>query len=154
MHQRGFRVKQVTLVTTLLDEAVYSLPELAALFRRRWEIETNFGHIKTTMGMEVLKCKTVEGVMRELHVFALIYNLIRQVMLQAAAGQNVDINRISFVDALRWLQSARTGDELSDLVVLPSRPNRFEPRVKKRRDKNYRLMRKPRHILKQLLTEQ
>jgi len=76
------------------------------LFRQRWEIETNFGHLKTTMKMDVLKCKTVDGVLKELQVFALIYNLVRQVMLQAAGRQRVDVRRISFIDALRWLQSA------------------------------------------------
>jgi len=58
------------------------------------------------MKMDVLKCKTVDGVLKELQVFALIYNLVRQVMLQAAGRQRVDVRRISFIDALRWLQSA------------------------------------------------
>ena len=100
VHQKGFRTKVITLVTTLLDADVYSLPELADLYRRRWEQKTNFGHVKTTMNMEILKCKTVDGVLRELHVFALIYNLIRLVMLQAAERQCVPTNRISFIDAL------------------------------------------------------
>ena len=75
---------------------IYSLEELADLFRRRWEIETHFGQIKTTMAMDVLKCQTVEGVLKELHVFALIYNLVRQVIVNAAAKQNVEVARISF----------------------------------------------------------
>ena len=147
--QKGFRVKKVTLVTTLLDDQVYALPELAELYRKRWEQETNFAHIKTTMKMDVLKCKTVDGVLKELHVFALIYNLIRQVMLSAAQSQNIDVNRISFIDALRWLRSAQQDTELRDLVILPDRPNRYQPRVKKRRPKNYTLMKKPRKQLKQ-----
>lgn len=151
VHQKGFRVKEVTLVTTLLDDSVYSLPEIAALFRRRWEIETNFGHVKTTMQMDVLKCKKVEGVLKELHMFALVYNLVRQVMLSAAARQQVPVNRISFIDALRWLQSADAGSELCDLVVLPHRPDRYEPRVRKRRPKKYKLMTEPRDKLKQKL---
>jgi hypothetical protein len=151
VHQKGFRTKTVTLVTTLLDDRVYSLPEIAALYHRRWEIETNFGHVKTTMKMDVLKCKTVDGVLRELHVFALIYNLVRQVMMEAAIRQNVAVNRISFIDALRWLQSAQPGDELSKLVVVPERPDRYEPRVRKRRPKPYKLMTKPRKQLKQEL---
>ena len=154
VHQKGFRVKQITLVTTLLDESIYTLPELANLFRRRWEIETDFRHIKTTMKMDVLKCQTVEGVMRELHVFAMIYNLVRQVMIEAATRQQVEINRISFIDALRWLKSADNGDLLSQLVVLPHRPDRFEPRVKKRRPKEYDLMKEPRFKLKQRLVSQ
>jgi hypothetical protein len=154
VHQNGFRTKTITLVTTLLDDRVYPFTEIAELYRRRWEIETNFGHVKTTMKMDVLKCKTVEGVLRELHVFALIYNMVRQVMIEAALRQNVSVNRISFIDAVRWLQSAQPGDELSKLVVVPDRPNRYEPRVRKRRPKKYKLMNKPRKQLKQELAKQ
>lgn len=151
VHQKGFRTRKITLVTTLLDDEVYSLPELAELFRRRWEIETNFGHVKTTMKMDVLKCKTVDGVLRELHVFALIYNLVRQVMVQAAARQDVPVNCVSFIDALRWLNSAQPGEPLSDLVLIPHRPARYEPRVRKRRPKKFTLMNKPRWQLKEEL---
>jgi len=154
VHQKGFRVKRITLVTTLLDNEVYSLPAIADLFRRRWEIETNFRHIKTTMKMDVLKCKTVDGVLRELHVFALIYNLVRQVMMQAAARQQLDVLQISFIDALRWLASAIPGEELRNLVVLPCRPSRHEPRVRKRRPKKYKLMNERRFKLKQRLASQ
>jgi len=154
VYQKGFRAKQITLVTTLLDDTIYSLPELADLFRRRWEIETNFGHIKTTMKMDVLKCKTLEGILKELHVFALVYNLVRQVMVQAATQQGVPLSRISFIDAVRWLQAAECGDELSRIFVNPIRPNRYEPRVRKRRPKTYKLMNKPRAILKQQLAAQ
>ena len=152
--RKGFRVKQVTLLTTLLDENVFTFDELADLYRRRWEIETNFGHVKTTMKMDILKCETVDGVMRELHAFALVYNLIRQVMMQAAKNQKVPINRISFIDAMRWLQAAREGDELTALVVLPDRPFRYEPRVRKRRPKKYKLMTKPRSQLRKELENQ
>jgi hypothetical protein len=151
IHGKGFRPKEITLVTTLLDSKRYSLSELAEQFRQRWEIETNFGHLKTTMKMDVLKCKTVEGVLRELQVFALIYNMVRQVMLEAACRQQVDVHRISFIDALRWLQTASPGDELLKLVVNPCRPKRLEPRVKKRRPKTYPLMNKPRRQLKKEL---
>lgn len=149
--EKGFRPKQITLVTTLVDVDVYPLETLARLFRQRWEIETNFGHLKTTMKMDVLKCKTVDGVLKELQVFALIYNMVRQVMLLAAARQKVDVRRISFIDALRWLQTAQPGDELSKIVVNPHRPNRLEPRVRKRRPKQYPVMKKPRRQLKKEL---
>ena len=154
VHRKGYRVKQVTLLTTLLDADVFTLQELADLYRRRWEIETNFGHIKTTMKMDILKCETVDGVLRELHVFAIVYNLIRQVMISAAHRQKVAVNRISFIDALRWLQNAQEADELTNLVVLPLRPYRYEPRVRKRRPKKYKLMTKPRNELKQELASQ
>lgn len=151
IHEKGFRPKEITLVTTLLDSERYSLSCLAKLFRQRWEIETNFGHLKTTMKMDVLKCKTVEGVLRELQVFALIYNMVCQVMLEAASRQHVDVRRISFIDALRWMQTAKPGDDLPKLVINPYRPNRIEPRVKKRRPKKYPLMTKPRRQLKKEL---
>ena len=151
IHEKGFRPEAITLVTTLLDSESYTLPDLATLFRQRWEIETNFGHLKTTMKMDVLKCKTVDGVLKELQVFALIYNLVRQVMLEAARRQNVDVRRISFIDAMRWLQTARPSDELPRLTVNPYRPNRLEPRVRKRRPKPYPLMNKPRRQLKEVL---
>jgi hypothetical protein len=151
IHEKGFRPTEITLVTTLLDAERYTLPELAKLFHQRWEIETNLAHLKTTMKMDVLKCKTVDGVLRELTVFALIYNLVRQVMLEAAWRQDVDVRRISFIDALRWLQTAQPGDELPTLVVNPLRPNRLEPRVRKRRPKEFPLMKKPRRQLKKEL---
>ena len=72
-------------------------------------------------------------------------------MLQAAVRQRVDVRRISFIDALRWLQLARPGDDLPRLVVNPYRPNRLEPRVRKRRPKEYPLMNKPRAVLQKEL---
>lgn len=154
VHEKGFRPRQITLVTTLLNNQSYTLSDLAKLYQQRWEIETNFAHLKTTMKMDVLKCKTVHGVLRELQVFALIYNMVRQVMLAAASRQGVDVRRISFIDALRWLQSASPGDDSPNLVVNPRRTNRMEPRVRKRRPKQYPLMTKPRKQLKKDLDHQ
>lgn len=153
IREKGFRPTEITLVATLLDSERYSLSDLASLFCQRWQVETNFGHLKTTMNMDVLKCQTVDGVLKELQVFALVYNLVRQVMLEAASRQSVDLNRISFIDALRWLQAAKPGDELPVLVVNPYRPNRLEPRVRKRRPKPYPLMTKPRRQLKKELPD-
>ena len=154
VHRKGFRVKSITLVTTLLDAALYTVEALAQLSWARWGIETNFAHLKTTMGLDVLKCKTVDGVLKELIVFALIYNLVRLVMAQAARRQQVAIDRISFVDAARWLASARDEESLPWLVINPHRPYRYEPRVRKRRPKQYPLMQKPRHVLRKALANQ
>ena len=151
VQQKGFRVRIVTLVTTLIDAQLYSLQDLAELFFARWCIETNFAHLKTTMGLDVLKCKSVKGVLKELIVFALIYNLVRLVMGQAAKRQHVSIERISFIDALRWLASAQDDELLPTLVVNPHRPGRYEPRTRKRRPKQYPLMTKPRHVLRKSL---
>ena len=87
------------------------------------------------MGMEVLHCKSVEGVLKELHMFAIAYNLVRLVMLEASRHQKVPLERISFIDGLRWLRDAESDTVLSALVVNPARPHRIEPRVLKRRMK-------------------
>ena len=149
--RKGFRVTTITLVTTLLDAVLYPVEALAQLYYARWGIETNFAHLKTTMGLDVLKCKTVDGVLKELIVFALIDNLVRLVMIQAARRQQVAIDRISFIDAARWLAAARDDESLSWLVVNPHRPSRYEPRVRKRRSKQYPLMQTPRKELRKLL---
>jgi hypothetical protein len=147
----GFRVREVTLVTTLLDAELSPLEELAELYRRRWEAEGHLKALKTTMKMEVLRCETVAGVSKELFMFALVYNLVRVVMLEASRRQGVPVNRISFVDALRWLMEARPGAALPKLVVNPDRSDRVEPRVRKRRPKQYPLMTKPRSTLRKSL---
>jgi hypothetical protein len=149
----GFRTRTVTLVTTLLDAEAYPLDALAGLYGARWRVELNLRHLKTTMKMDVLKCKTVDGVLKELTVSAIVYNLVRVVMAEAARRQGVDVERVSFVDALRWSAQARPGDELPELVVNPERPGRYEPRVRKRRPKQYPLMTRPRSVLRKgLLT--
>jgi hypothetical protein len=150
----GFRVRQVTLVTTLLDSQRYTKQHLAEAYGLRWTIETGFDHLKTTMNMNVLRCKSVSGVMKELTIFLLVYNLVRMTMCEAARRQGVPIERISFVDALRWLATAHVGDPLPDLVINPLRPGRLEPRAVKRRPKQYPLLNQPRHVLIQQLTSQ
>jgi hypothetical protein len=149
--QRGHRTKVITLVTTLLDPVAYPATALAELYLTRWQIEVNFRHLKTTMGLEVLHCKSVLGVLKELYMFALAYNLVRLVMLEAARRQKVPLERISFIDALRWLRDAAADTPLTPLVINPARPNRLEPRVLKRRMKEYTLMTKPRSVLRKVL---
>jgi IS4 transposase len=100
VERRGSRTKAVTLVTTLLDAEQYPAAELAELYGQRWAIETNLRHLKQTMKMEVLHCETREGVLKELTVYALVYNLVRTVVCAAAQRQQVPVERISFADAL------------------------------------------------------
>jgi hypothetical protein len=147
----GVRTREVTLVTTLLDPDRYSAKELARLYGLRWGLEVNLRHLKQTMGMDVLRCTTVEGILKELAIFAVVYNLVRRVMAAAAQRQQVAIDRISFIDAWRWLQQARPTTALPDLVVNPARPGRCEPRVRKRRPKEFPLMKKPRAQLREAL---
>ena len=117
-------------------------------------METRIDHLKTTMGLDVLRCKTEQGVRKELTVFSLVYNLVCAVMLEAACRQKVPVSRISFADAYKWMRHARPGDSLPALIVNPSRPCRIEPRCKKRRPKQYDLMNKPRKELRKLLKNQ
>ena len=149
--QRGFRVREVTVVTTLLGAELYPAAEIAKLYRQRWEIETNLRHLKQTLRMDVLRTKTVPGIHKELAMMAIVYNLVRLIMLRAGKRQGIVANRISFIDAQRWLCHTRSGSTPRKLAVVPDRPNRFEPRAKKRRAKEYDLLSKPRQQLKQAL---
>ncbi len=149
----GFRTQEVTLVTTLLDAEAYPAEALAELYMTRWRVEENLKSLKQTMKMDVLKCKTVDGVLKELTMYAIAYNLVRVTMGQAAVGQGLEPDRVSFIDALRWLGGAEEGEKMPELVVNPHRPGRFEPRVRKRRPKPYPLMRKPRAELRKALRE-
>jgi hypothetical protein len=149
----GFRTREVTLVTTLLDAEAYPASALAELYMMRWRVEEHLKSLKQTMKMDVLKCKTVDGVLKELTVYAMAYNLVRVAMVQAAGRQGVAVDRVSFIDALRWLQEAEKGEEMPELVVNPLRPGRYEPRVRKRRPKQYPLMKRPRAELRKMLRE-
>jgi hypothetical protein len=152
--QAGFRTQTVTLVTTLLEVDLYPADALAELYHMRWQVEINLRHLKQTMGLDVLHCQRLVGVLKELTVFALVYNLVRVVMLAAAQRQRVALERISFVDALRWLSTARPGEPLPPLGVNPHRPDRIEPRAVKRRPKPYPLLTKPRREARNALKQQ
>jgi hypothetical protein len=151
VRQRGVRTRLVTLVTTLLNPLRYPAAELAKLYCSRWQVELNLRHLKQTMRMDHLHCKTVDGVTKELYMFALAYNLVRLVMLAAARRQGALVERISFVDALRWLREAQPGTPLRELILNPHRPGRIEPRVLKRRLKKFPLMKRAREELRKAM---
>lgn len=160
--QPGFRVQKYILTTTLLDNREWPPEQLAKLYFRRWSIELFFRDIKTTMGMDILRCQTPEMVRKEIIMHAIVYNCIRSLMQHAATLYDVPIERISFkgcCDALRQWADAfnahagkpRKQKEMFEALLkiiaedaIPHRPGRSEPRVKKRRPKNYQLMTKPR----------
>jgi Transposase DDE domain len=163
---RGRRVR-VTLATTLLDPVLYPAAELAALYRRRWQLELTLRHLKTTMGMEQLRCKRPEMVRKELLAYLVAYNLIRCLMAEAVAQAGVEMERLSFkgtVDAVRnyaaEIRAARSKkkraslwDELVRSIAadkVPLRPGRTEPRAVKRRPKPYPLLNKPRSKFKEI----
>ena len=149
----GFRTREVTLVTTLTDAVAYPADALAELYGTRWRVEEHLKSLKQTMKMDVLKCMTVDGVLKELTMSALAYNLVRVTMGAAADRQEVVPDRVSFIDALRWLRGAEEGEETPELVVNRWRPGRYEPRCKKRRPKQFDLMRVPRAELRKRLRE-
>jgi hypothetical protein len=95
----------LTMVTTLLDPRQYPADggdgSLLDLRLRRWGVETDIRHLKSTMRLGVLRCKSEAGVRKELAVFCLVYNLVRVTMLEAARRQEVSVSRISFADAYR-----------------------------------------------------
>jgi len=151
IREPGCRVREVTLATTLLDAEHYPASEVARLYRRRWQVEVDLRDLKITLGMDVLKGHKVATVTKEMLVFSLVYNLVRLVALKAARRQRVSPHRISFIDALRWLQPAKPDARLPEIIVNPERPGRIEPRCIKRRPKSYALMTRPRHELRKRL---
>ena len=143
--RKGYRTLHLTIVTTLTDAALWPDARVAALYGQRWDIETCFDHLKTTMGMNALRCRTADGVRRELAVYLAAYNLVRLAALRAARAQHVSPRRISFVDAVRWLAARVLGlPGVGRLVVNPDRTGRCQLRVIRRRYKQYDLPRRPR----------
>jgi hypothetical protein len=158
---RGFRTQQITLVTTLLDAKLYPAAELIALFLRRWRIELCLRDVKTTLGLEQLRCQSPAMVRKELLAGLIAHNLVRCVMAASAQAHSAELERLSFkgaVDALRQysavLAQARTKglkrklwqDLLHSLAadLVPLRPGRTEPRAVKHRPKPFPLLNRPR----------
>lgn len=151
---KGQRTRVVTIATTLLDPLLYPKEKIAELYGIRWQVETHFAELKTTLKMRKVKSKTSQGVLKELTVYALVYNLVHCTMTRAAAAQGVAPHRISFVDALRWLLCAEPDEALPELIVNPLRPGRHEPRVVKDRQDTYTKMSRPRKQLRKELKRQ
>lgn len=163
----GFRTREIIIVTDLLDPVKYTKEDLADLYRQRWNNELDLRSIKSAMGMEFLRCKTPELVHKEIWVHALAYNLIRTIMAQAAVKYGMRPRSISFKGALQTLEAFRpiiatVGNSDAHKRTLlyqqvleaiaahrvADRPNRFEPRRIKRRQKHYVPLNVPRHEAK------
>jgi hypothetical protein len=158
---RGFRNRRVTLVTTLLDPVLYPAGELIGLYARRWRLELSLRDLKTTLGMEQLRCKTPDMAEKELLAYLVAHNMVRCVMALAAVRHDIELERISFkgsLDAIRQFRNAidrapngklrrQLWDDLLRTLardLMPLRPDRHEPRAVKRRPKPYPLLNKPR----------
>jgi hypothetical protein len=154
---RGFRGRRITLVTTLLDAELYPAEEIIGLYARRWRLELCFRDIKSTLGMEFLRCKSPDMAEKELLAYLVAHNLVRCLMAEAVARTHVELDRLSFkgtVDALRQYSAAiaqarnqKLRRQLWDDLLLnlardlvPCRPDRREPRALKRRPKAYPLL--------------
>jgi hypothetical protein len=161
VEEKGFRTRVVTLVTTLLDAQKYPPHALAALYRRRWQVELSFRQIKIALGMEHLAVRTPKMIQRSLAMHLLAYQLIRALMQAAAQTWDVPLERISFkgaVDAARHFGEAllrtRTKRQRTQLLAellrilaadaVPERPDRIEPRLLKRRPKRFGRLERPR----------
>jgi hypothetical protein len=167
VEQPGFRSTTIIIATTLLDGEEITKDDLAELYRARWNAELDLRSLKQTMQMDILRCKTPELVRKEIWTHILAYNLIRTVMAQAAAGHEIQPRSISFKGAVQTLEAfqpliAIKGErdsafrqnlyeQLLNAIAthrVADRPDRFEPRQRKRRQKKYDRMMKPRQEVK------
>jgi hypothetical protein len=158
--QRGFRTKALVVVTTLLETAASTAADLAELYRLRWHAGLALRSLKETLGMGVLRCQSPAMVRKEVRAHPLAYNLIRAVLAQAALEYGADPRDLSFKGALQALTTLaerlleateEAAAELYEWLLLPigahqvgDRPDRVEPRARKRRPKEYPLLTKPR----------
>ena len=166
--QPGFRVKEFYLVTTLTDHEQYPAAEIAGLYFQRWDVELFFRDIKTTMGMDILRCKTPAMVRKEILMHFIAYNCIRSLMYDAAEDHGIAVRQISFkgtMQALRQWEPALTDltnkhgeirrmrQQLFNVITgrkLTDRPGRREPRCLKRRPKSFQLLTRARHEMKEI----
>jgi hypothetical protein len=170
--QPGFRVRVLVLATTLLDPVAYPPTELANLYRMRWNAELDLRSLKQTLQMDVLRCKTPELVRKELWTHILAYNLIRTIIAQAAHKHDLQPRAVSFKGAVQTLEAfqsviALQGEhdaarrlglyhDLLDAIAVhdvANRPNRYEPRMRKRNIRNFARLSKPRAAIKHAMAQ-
>jgi hypothetical protein len=167
VEQPGFRTRSIVVVTTLLNPEQTTKEDLATLYRARWNNELDLRSIKITLQMDLLRCKTPELVRKEIWTHVLAYNLIRTIMAQAASQIGIQPRAVSFKATIQILEAfqpviAHQGhrgiqhrQELYQQLLkaiathrVADRPDRFEPRMTKRRPKNYNRLTKPRQEIK------
>lgn len=167
IQQPGFRCRSMIVVSTLLDAEAVTADDLAELYRARWNAELDLRSLKQTMQMDILRCKTPELVRKEIWTHILAYNLIRTIVAQAASKHALEPRSISFKGAIQTLEAfrpviaiqgerdstyrQRLYQQLLDAIAthrVADRPDRFEPRQRKRRPKKYDSMLKPRNEVK------
>jgi len=162
----GFRTQGFYIITTLLDVEQYPAEKLAELYFKRWDVELFFRDIKTSMGMDVLRCRTPEMIRKEILMHFIAYNCVRRLMYEAAEEADIAVRVVSFKGSLQALRSwephlsqakiskterFRLISDLYDAMTntqIIQRPGRSEPRCVKQRPKNYQRMTAPRHEMK------
>jgi hypothetical protein len=161
VRQPGFRTRRLVLVTTLTNAAAVTGADLADLYRRRWQAELNLRSLKQGLQMDVLRGHSPAMVRKEIWAHLLVYNLVRLVMVQAAAAAGVRADEVSFTGALQTLnaflsemravQTAKEARVLWEVLLwavgehrVGNRPDRYEPRAVKRRPKKFPHLREPR----------
>jgi hypothetical protein len=159
---KGFRVRQLTVVTTLLDPQLYPAQEILQAYARRWRLEMCLNDLKTSLEMEMLRGRSPQMVQKEIYARLIAHNLIRCTMAQAATEHAVALDRISFkgtLDGLRQfaiaMSQARSRKKRRQLWtkllqtlatdLVPERPGRREPRAIKRVKNKYPHLSVPRH---------
>ncbi|MGV3772679.1 MAG: IS4 family transposase [Verrucomicrobiales bacterium] len=157
---RHARAQRITLATTLLDPSQYPAGELAALYARRWEVELLIRNMKTTMKMELLRCKSSTLIEKEMMMHQIAYNMVACLVLESALVYWLDPLCLSYAGALSALQAFANGKPQSKrkqeiaysellgtiaVEALPDRPGRKDPRAVKRRPKPYPLLTRPRN---------
>jgi len=167
VNQVGFRVESFYIITTLLDAAQYPAHEIAELYFQRWDVELFFRDIKSTMGMDILRCKTPAMVRKEIIMHLIVYNCVRALIMASTKEKNIAVRLVSFkgcVQTLRQWEPHLSQPDISKVEcnrlmqclfasiagsTLHQRPGRNEPRAVKRRPKPHRLLTKARQDYKQ-----
>jgi hypothetical protein len=168
VQEPGYRTKSFFIITTLTDSNLYSANDVAGLYLQRWDVELFFRDIKTTLGMDILRCKSPSMVRKEILMHFIVYNCLRLLMVKAADQADVPVRMISFKASIQTLrqweplwksdmsaaEQARLWSLLCDSIaasIIYSRPGRREPRCMKRRPKNFQRMTRPRHEMRETL---
>jgi hypothetical protein len=160
------------VVTSLLDPEQMTKEDLATLYRARWHNELDLQCLKSAMPMRELRCKTPELVRKEVWTHLLAYKLLRTMMAQAAARKGVAPRTIIFTGAMQSLEAfqpllefgaaqdaasrLRLYHDLLDAIAthrVGDRPDRYEPRLKKRRRNHYGWLTEPRAEMKRKMAK-
>ena len=164
--QKGFRVRQVTVITTLVDPQLYPAQDILRAYLRRWRLEMCLDDLKTTLHLEFLRGRSPQMVQKEIYTRLIAHNLLRCLMAQAASRHKVPLEGLSFkgsLDAVRHFTLAMTRarskakrQRLWDLLLetlsrdlVPERPGRRQPRAVKRKKTKYPRLQGPRHRFKE-----